>query len=130
MWPIYQPILDQVGAPVLFALILLLLCLEYRNPLRRWVQSFSRRLLINTAVSVPSFAVMRLVLIPAEVVAAYWATKHRFGLLYLLAMPRAVRAILAFVLLDYTLFIWHVLSHRVPLLWRLHNVHHTDLDLS
>jgi sterol desaturase/sphingolipid hydroxylase (fatty acid hydroxylase superfamily) len=31
---------------------------------------------------------------------------------------------------DYTLYIWHVLTHKVPLLWRLHRVHHSDLDLS
>jgi sterol desaturase/sphingolipid hydroxylase (fatty acid hydroxylase superfamily) len=33
------------------------------------------------------------------------------------------------VLLDYTLYLWHVLTHRVPLLWRFHLVHHVDLDL-
>jgi sterol desaturase/sphingolipid hydroxylase (fatty acid hydroxylase superfamily) len=32
-------------------------------------------------------------------------------------------------LLDYTLYVWHVLTHRVPWLWRMHVVHHADLDL-
>jgi sterol desaturase/sphingolipid hydroxylase (fatty acid hydroxylase superfamily) len=36
---------------------------------------------------------------------------------------------LALVLLDYTLYIWHVLTHRVPWLWRFHLVHHADLDM-
>jgi sterol desaturase/sphingolipid hydroxylase (fatty acid hydroxylase superfamily) len=36
---------------------------------------------------------------------------------------------LAVVLLDYTLYIWHVLTHRVPWLWRFHLVHHVDRDL-
>jgi sterol desaturase/sphingolipid hydroxylase (fatty acid hydroxylase superfamily) len=35
----------------------------------------------------------------------------------------------ALVLMDYTFYIWHVLMHRVPLLWRFHLVHHADLDL-
>ena len=35
----------------------------------------------------------------------------------------------ALVLMDYTFYVWHVLMHRVPLLWRLHLVHHVDLDL-
>jgi sterol desaturase/sphingolipid hydroxylase (fatty acid hydroxylase superfamily) len=35
----------------------------------------------------------------------------------------------ALVLLDYTLYLWHVLTHRVPLLWRLHAIHHADRDL-
>ncbi|HET7410045.1 MAG TPA: sterol desaturase family protein, partial [Paracoccaceae bacterium] len=34
------------------------------------------------------------------------------------------------LLMDYTLYHWHVLTHRVPLLWRFHLVHHADLDLS
>ncbi|MEJ7607363.1 MAG: sterol desaturase family protein [Bryobacteraceae bacterium] len=35
----------------------------------------------------------------------------------------------AVVLLDYGLYLWHVLTHKVPLLWRFHRVHHIDLDL-
>ena len=31
--------------------------------------------------------------------------------------------------MDYTLYVWHVLTHRVPFLWRFHVVHHVDLDL-
>ena len=31
--------------------------------------------------------------------------------------------------MDYTLYVWHILTHRVPLLWRFHAVHHVDLDL-
>jgi sterol desaturase/sphingolipid hydroxylase (fatty acid hydroxylase superfamily) len=33
------------------------------------------------------------------------------------------------LLLDYTLYLQHLLHHRVPLLWRFHAVHHVDLDL-
>jgi sterol desaturase/sphingolipid hydroxylase (fatty acid hydroxylase superfamily) len=36
---------------------------------------------------------------------------------------------LAFLLLDYTNYLWHQLNHRIPWLWRFHNVHHTDLDM-
>ena len=44
-------------------------------------------------------------------------------------LPRWVEVPLALVLLDYTLYIWHVLTHRVPWLWRFHVVHHIELDL-
>jgi len=40
-----------------------------------------------------------------------------------------VRGVLAVLLLDYSLYVWHVLTHRVPLLWRFHLVHHVDLDM-
>jgi sterol desaturase/sphingolipid hydroxylase (fatty acid hydroxylase superfamily) len=57
------------------------------------------------------------------------AARHRFGLLRQLPLPRAVRIVLGFLLLDYTLYVWHWLSHRTPALWRFHAVHHIDLDL-
>jgi len=58
-----------------------------------------------------------------------FAARHRLGLLRLLPLPGALRVILGFLLLDYTLYIWHWLNHRTPALWRFHAVHHIDLDL-
>ena len=43
--------------------------------------------------------------------------------------PMGVRFVLAVLLLDYSLYVWHVLTHRIPLLWRFHLVHHADLDM-
>jgi sterol desaturase/sphingolipid hydroxylase (fatty acid hydroxylase superfamily) len=57
------------------------------------------------------------------------AARRRLGLLRLLPLPRALRVILGFLLLDYTLYVWHWLNHRTPALWRFHAVHHIDLDL-
>jgi sterol desaturase/sphingolipid hydroxylase (fatty acid hydroxylase superfamily) len=57
------------------------------------------------------------------------AERRRLGLLWQTPMPRALRVVLGFLLLDYTLYLWHRLNHRVPFLWRFHAVHHVDLDL-
>ena len=43
--------------------------------------------------------------------------------------PPWARDLLGVVLMDYTFYLWHVLTHKVPALWRLHLVHHVDLDL-
>ena len=50
-----------------------------------------------------------------------WSTSHRVFSLW--------RGIAGILLLDYTLYVWHVLTHRVPFLWRFHLPHHVDLDL-
>jgi len=50
-------------------------------------------------------------------------------LLQQLSLPPWLHVLLAFALLDYTLYLWHVLAHRVPWLWRLHQVHHVDRDM-
>lgn len=128
-YQIFHPVLDTYGAPVLIALFALLLLLQYRWPLRRWVRGMGRRCLTNAGVAVPTFAAVRLVLIPAEVAVAYWGAQHEIGLLYLASPPGWLHGVFAFLLLDYLLYIWHWLSHQIPFLWRFHNVHHTDLDL-
>jgi sterol desaturase/sphingolipid hydroxylase (fatty acid hydroxylase superfamily) len=55
--------------------------------------------------------------------------RRRYGLLYVCRLPSALHVILAIILLDYTLYLWHVLAHRVSWLWRFHLVHHVDRDL-
>jgi sterol desaturase/sphingolipid hydroxylase (fatty acid hydroxylase superfamily) len=57
------------------------------------------------------------------------AERGRLGLLRQVPLPRALRVVLGFLLLDYTLYLWHWLNHRAPLLWRFHAVHHVDRDL-
>jgi sterol desaturase/sphingolipid hydroxylase (fatty acid hydroxylase superfamily) len=57
------------------------------------------------------------------------AERRRLGLLRRLPLPVPVRMVAGFLLLDYTLYLWHWLNHRVPALWRFHAVHHIDLDL-
>jgi sterol desaturase/sphingolipid hydroxylase (fatty acid hydroxylase superfamily) len=55
--------------------------------------------------------------------------RRRWGLLKQWSMPRWIEVPLAVALMDYTLYLWHVLMHRSPWLWRLHLPHHVDLDL-
>ena len=44
-------------------------------------------------------------------------------------LPASIRPVAAFLALDWAMYWWHRATHRVPLLWRLHRVHHVDLDL-
>lgn len=55
--------------------------------------------------------------------------QRRWGLVKRLDLPAWLEIPLAVVLLDYTLYVWHVLTHKVPLLWRFHRMHHADRDL-
>ena len=57
------------------------------------------------------------------------AVRRRLGVLRWIPLPPAVRIVLGFLLLDYTLYLWHWLNHRSPALWRFHAVHHVDRDL-
>jgi sterol desaturase/sphingolipid hydroxylase (fatty acid hydroxylase superfamily) len=60
--------------------------------------------------------------------AAILASGQGWGLLRLIEMPNALQFVLAIVLLDLGHFGIHYAVHRIPLLWRLHRLHHTDQD--
>jgi sterol desaturase/sphingolipid hydroxylase (fatty acid hydroxylase superfamily) len=55
--------------------------------------------------------------------------ERRLGLLKQTHLPQWLETAAACVLLDYTLYLWHYLTHKVEFLWRFHVVHHADLDL-
>jgi len=57
------------------------------------------------------------------------ARAHRTGLLPALRLPPGVDTLLGVLALDYTLYHWHALTHRVPFLFRFHAVHHVDRDM-
>jgi len=98
-------------------------------PLRGRVEPRLRRVFRNATVGATSFAVVALVQTPLLV--PFSAIVHRLeiGLLHWLDLPRPWSIVVALLLLDYTLWVWHWANHRVPFLWRFHLAHHVDLDL-
>ena len=122
-------ILDSKGSLILISLFLLLFVLESIFALRRRVQSRAWRILVNVIVSIPAFISLRLVFIPVMVWIAFKAQTLDIGLFHLLDLPTWIKFLAAFFLLDYGNYLWHVLLHQIPILWRFHLVHHTDLDL-
>jgi sterol desaturase/sphingolipid hydroxylase (fatty acid hydroxylase superfamily) len=106
-----------------------LLWLENRRPLRRSVESKLRRNARNLAVATISAVSLQLAEQPLVRPLARRVEKQRLGLLKLISLPAWLEVTLAIALLDYTLYLWHVLTHRLPFLWRFHQVHHVDLDM-
>lgn len=62
-------------------------------------------------------------------IAATWARDNGFGLLNLTEWPWLAEAAIAFIILDFAVWLQHLAMHRFPLLWRMHAVHHSDRDL-
>ena len=62
-------------------------------------------------------------------VAANWSAQNQFGLFYATKLPWWLETGLAVIILDFAVWLQHVALHRVPLLWRMHAVHHSDRDL-
>ena len=124
-----KTIFDSYGTPILIGLFIILFIVETKFQLRKRVQSRWKRMFINFIVSLPAFALLRILFIPAMVWLAVQNQSWQVGLSYLFDAPIANKAIISFLLLDYSNYIWHILLHKLPILWRFHLVHHTDLDL-
>lgn len=58
-----------------------------------------------------------------------FARDQGFGLLHWVNAPWLVSWILAIVVFDAWQYVWHILNHKVPLLWRFHSVHHSDAEM-
>ncbi len=124
-----KSIFDSYGTPILIGLFIILFIVETKFQLRKRVQNRWKRIVINFIVSIPAFILLRLLFIPAMIWLAVKNQQWHFGLNYLYDLRTWIEAVIAFVLLDYSNYIWHILLHKLPFMWRFHLVHHTDLDL-
>jgi sterol desaturase/sphingolipid hydroxylase (fatty acid hydroxylase superfamily) len=60
---------------------------------------------------------------------AILAQERGWGIMNLVLLPPSVTIVMAVVLLDFAIYLQHVLSHFMPIFWRLHRMHHSDLDI-
>lgn len=124
-----KKILKLLGASIAVGTFGALLYLENRRPLRRSTES---KLIRNARnLTVAGFAAVALQLAEQPIAAPLTklVERKKIGLLKIFRLPPILELILAVILMDYTLYVWHVLTHKIPFLWRFHAVHHVDLDL-
>ena len=103
----------------------LLLLLQWRFALRGDGRP-ARRQVVNVSIGVIDTLVLRF---GFPILAVAWAAEvhgHGGGLLGALAWHPAVEFLLAVLVLDVVIYWQHRLMHRIPLLWRMHRVHHAD----
>jgi len=72
--------------------------------------------------------IVRLIFPAAAVGVAAFAAEHGWGLLNYYTLPLTLSIVLSIIAMDFIIYLQHVLVHAVPVLWRLHRVHHADLD--
>ncbi len=92
-------------------------------------RSLLTRLFVNLAISVFTFIAAVGLLQPAVQSALRWTAGKPFGFVHLVALPSPFVFVLSFLVMDLTFYYWHLANHRLPFLWRFHNVHHIDPDL-
>jgi sterol desaturase/sphingolipid hydroxylase (fatty acid hydroxylase superfamily) len=85
--------------------------------------------LSNLALGLINAGVVALLFGGAVLLVTEWARENSFGLLHWIETPAWIGWPVALVLFDAWMYVWHVLNHKVPLLWRFHSVHHADREV-
>lgn len=112
-----------LGALILFS------SLEALFPRRKRSLPRQGRWITHLGITVIDSLVLRLLGPLTAMAVALWAAGQGIGLFNLTDWPIWIEVLAAFILLDFAIYLQHVISHRVPLFWRFHKVHHTDRDL-
>lgn len=120
---------DPLARLALMASVFVLIILaELALPFRRGVQPRGRRWTTNLALFAIDTLAVRLLLPLAMLGVAVLALERGWGLFNLFQVPFWLAFVASLLALDLALYVQHWATHRVPLLWRLHRVHHTDRD--
>lgn len=109
-----------------FSLLLIMMLLEWQKPARKSPIKSSTRWFANFSLVVISSVTARLIVPVGLTALALTNTEQGIGLFNQLALPTWLVVIISFLLLDMLIYWQHRLFHTIPLLWRLHRVHHAD----
>ena len=111
-----------------FGIFAVMAAWELLAPRRELQQSKAVRWYSNLGIVALNTVIARIVFPLAPVAVALVVTERGWGLLPLLEVPAWALILISVVILDFEIYLQHVMVHAVPLLWRLHRMHHADTD--
>ncbi len=111
-----------------FGVFILIALWEILLPRRRLSIPKATRWLSNMTLVVLNSLVLRLLFPVAAVGAAIYAEEKAWGLFNQFNIPDLLSVVICVVVLDLAIYLQHLMVHHVPVFWRLHRVHHADLD--
>jgi sterol desaturase/sphingolipid hydroxylase (fatty acid hydroxylase superfamily) len=111
-----------------FGIFFIMVCWEYFRPRRKQCQTRRKRWPINLGLAFFNLALIRISVGAIAYQSAVYAAENNWGLLNGVAWPQWLNIAITLLFLDFAIYCQHVIAHKWPLLWRLHQIHHTDLD--
>lgn len=127
----FDTIIAQEGPlrlAVFIGIFLLMVILEFAIPRRDQKLGRVTRWPSNLGLVILDTLLIRLLVPTTAVGVALFAQKNNFGVFNFYDFGRTLSVVLSVILLDLAIYGQHVLFHSVPLLWRLHRVHHADTE--
>ena len=108
------------------SILVIMMLIEWRMPARKAPIKSSKRWFANFGLVFASSLIARLAVPVGLTAVALYNQQHGIGLFNIIDLPSVLVIILSLILLDIIIYWQHRLFHRVPILWRLHKVHHAD----
>lgn len=109
--------------------LLVFILLEIIIPYRPSTSSKFKRWLINLGMTAFNRVALTLIFSSAAIQTASYVTRNGIGVLNLAVLPGWLKVLATLVFMDFMLYVWHLLNHEMPFLWRFHRVHHTDPNM-
>ena len=119
---------STIRLSVFGGLFVLLAILEMLVPRRIPKPVKTQRWITNWIIVIIDSVIVRLIFATAAVGGAIWAQGAGYGLFNLVSAPDWIAVLVSFVVLDFTVWLSHVASHKIPLFWKIHRMHHSDVD--
>lgn len=126
MTPELEMIIRLGGAVGIFAVLALW---EWRAPRRMLLAGRRPRWPANLGVLAVDVIAVRLLVPTAAVGVALIGEEEAWGLFALIGLPYWIKVAIGVIALDLLIYTQHYVFHHVPLLWRLHRMHHADIDI-
>ncbi|OCC15857.1 putative sterol desaturase [Dissulfuribacter thermophilus] len=128
---IYKLIYSEAGIRLIFFffVISIMAIWEILRPKRQLIENKIRRWKKNLLIIIIDSITLKLVFPVTLVSIAAGAEAAHWGLLNHFEISRPVAFIMGFLAMDLSIYLQHLMFHAVPILWRLHMVHHADMDI-
>ena len=111
-----------------FGILLIMAVWEVLSPRRTLTVSKPVRWINNLGLVFFNSYIVRLLFPAAAVGVASFANVHGWGIFNYYQVPGVLAIVASIIIMDFIIYLQHVMVHAVPVLWRLHRVHHADLD--
>lgn len=119
----------QIRLGIFIGLFLILAMMEFMAPRRELEHVKAKRWFTNWLIVIIDSFVLRLIFTGAAVGVAIWAEVNGYGLFNLIEVPMYISVLFCFIALDFAIWFAHLASHKVPVLWAVHRMHHSDVDI-
>ena len=119
---------ESIRLGFFFGVLIIIAIWELLSPRRKLSTSKPVRWASNLGIVLIDTALVKLIFPVMAINVAFVAQENSWGLLNNIALPYWVEVAMGVLILDCIIYLQHLMFHAVPLLWRLHMMHHADLD--